>query len=164
MEKAIELAENSTPEDERVHPKVGAVIVKDDGIISRAYRNEDDKGGHAEQLAIEKCHEEDLKGATIITTLEPCIKRGHRFNRSCAEMIVYYGLRKVVIGLLDPNRKVRGKGELLLRQPQNKIAVAHFTSTLSLKIYESNENYIKTHTNDEFKVISLYDPFKKNAF
>lgn len=161
LERAVKLAEKCIPEDDRTHPKVGAVVVKDGKIVSDAYRNEDGMGGHAEQIAIEKCKKEDLKGATVITTLEPCTTRGHASNRPCAEMLLHYGIKKVLIGVLDPNLKIRGDSEILLRQ--NNIIVGYFPSFLSLKIWELNKSFIKEHTKDEFRTVYVYDPSRKKS-
>jgi pyrimidine deaminase RibD-like protein/predicted aspartyl protease len=144
LEVALELARRCTPEDNRRHPSVGAVIVKGGKIVSEAHRNEDGKGGHAEQIAIDRCEEEDLTESIIITTLEPCTKRAHRSNRSCAEMIVYCGMRGVVIGMPDPNPVIRGSGDMLLRL--NNVEVSYFPSELSGMIWELNQDYVKEYT------------------
>lgn len=54
MRLAIEEARKSVSEnDNRVHPKVGAVVVKDGQVLSTAYRGEQ-PGNHAEYVALEK--------------------------------------------------------------------------------------------------------------
>lgn len=74
---AIEEARNSIAEDERPHPKVGAVVVKNGKILSRAYRGENLKS-HAEYIALEeKLPRDVVAGATVYTTLEPCTTRKH---------------------------------------------------------------------------------------
>ena len=66
-----------TMEDDRVHPKVGAVIVKDGRVLSTAHRGEP-IGNHAEFVALEKkLSDEAVAGATVFTTLEPCTTRTH---------------------------------------------------------------------------------------
>jgi pyrimidine deaminase RibD-like protein len=154
LERAIALAEKCVSEDEETHPKVGAVIVKEGKIVSESYRNEDGKGGHAEEIAIKGCRKEDLKGATIISTLEPCTTGRHQPNWPCANLIIFNGIQKVVIGMLDPNRDIRGSGEVLFRQ--NNISVAYFPSRLSAKIWRLNEDFIKYHTEDDFRTVYLY--------
>lgn len=154
LERAITLAEKCVSEDEEIHPKVGAIIVKDDKIVSEAYRNEDGKGGHAEEIAIKRCRKEDLKGATIIATLEPCTTGRHHPNFPCAHLITYNEIQKVVIGILDPNPDIRGKAESLFRK--NDILVAYFPSKLSRRIWGLNEDFIKKHTKDDFRTVYLY--------
>ena len=74
---AIEEARKSVAEDERPHPKVGAVVVKNGEVLSRAHRGEVPKS-HAEYVALEqKLSDELAAGATVYTTLEPCTTRKH---------------------------------------------------------------------------------------
>jgi pyrimidine deaminase RibD-like protein len=74
---AIAEARKSQPEDSRVHPRVGVVVVKDGVVLEKAHRGER-AGCHAEFIALEeKLDEAALVGATIYTTLEPCTSRSH---------------------------------------------------------------------------------------
>ena len=62
----------SVPEDERPHPKVGAVVVKNGLVLSKAHRGEVLKS-HAEYIALDdKLSDDVVAGATVHTTLEPC--------------------------------------------------------------------------------------------
>ena len=54
MEMAVAEARKSKPEDGRVHPKVGVVVVKGGAVLATAYRGEIGKGEHAEYTASEK--------------------------------------------------------------------------------------------------------------
>src|SRR5438045_6903880 len=102
MELAIKEAQKSIPEDSRVHPKVGVVVVKDGNVLARAYRGES-LGKHAEFIALEgKLSGEILAGATIYTTLEPCTSRTHP-KVPCAKRLADRRVARVVIGMLDPN-------------------------------------------------------------
>jgi pyrimidine deaminase RibD-like protein len=74
---AIEEARKSVPEDERIHPKVGVVVVKNGRILATAHRGEISQC-HAEYIALErKLPEAPLSGAMVYTTLEPCTTRKH---------------------------------------------------------------------------------------
>ena len=73
MELAVKEARKCKPEDDRVHPKVGVVVVKDGAVLATAYRGEMGEGEHAEFTALErKLRDVAVAGATVYTTLEPC--------------------------------------------------------------------------------------------
>ncbi|KGT88784.1 deaminase [Enterobacter cancerogenus] len=97
------------------HPKIGAVVSKDGVLLSTGFRGEV-IGKHAERVAIEKLSIDQLQGATIYTTLEPCaeIHEGQR-EKSCCELIATSGISTVFIGALDPNGKIYSNGMNFLR-------------------------------------------------
>ena len=84
---------------------VGAVIVDAEGAeLSRGFSREGgDPVVHAEEAAIGKLSpgEPRLAGATIYSTLEPCSQRQSR-PRTCTELIIAAGLRRVVIAWREP--------------------------------------------------------------
>lgn len=94
------------------NPMVGAVIVKDGRIISRDYHHRCGEY-HAERNAILNC-KEDMTGAELYVTLEPCCHYGK--TPPCTEIIIESGIRKVYIGSMDPNPLVAGKGAEILKQ------------------------------------------------
>jgi pyrimidine deaminase RibD-like protein len=103
MRLAIELAWQCPPS--RTAYSVGAVIVDADGNeISRGFSREGDTPVHAEESALGKLSATDprLAGATIYSTLEPCSARKSR-PRTCTELIVAGGLRRVVIAWREPD-------------------------------------------------------------
>lgn len=109
MNRAIELAENGigwvNP-----NPLVGAVIVKDGRILAEGWHRK--IGGlHAERNAFAAC-KEDSAGATMYVTLEPCCHYGK--TPPCTEAIIEHKIARVVVGLLDPNPLVAGKGMEIL--------------------------------------------------
>ena len=123
VKSAIEAAEKCVSEDQRIHPKVGAAIIKDGQIVCTAYRGEKRPGDHAEYTALfdkEKALNMDLRGATLITTLEPCTSRKHD-NKPCALHIVERGIERVIVGMVDPNPEIRGKGILYLQRKNIKV-------------------------------------------
>src|SRR4051794_23791850 len=71
MRRAIDEARSSTPEDGQVHPKVGAVVVRDGAVLAAAHRGELGAGDHAEYTALErKLGDVSIAGSTVYTTLE----------------------------------------------------------------------------------------------
>ena len=104
------------------NPMVGAVIVKDGRIIGEGYHK---KYGqlHAERNALKDCKEKGNcpKGATIYVTLEPCCHHGK--TPPCTEAIIESGISRVVIGTLDVNPLVAGKGAKLLSEYGIKVEV-----------------------------------------
>ena len=136
MQYAISLAEkargNTSP-----NPLVGTVIVKDDKIVGTGYHREYGNP-HAEAIAIEDA-KSNLKDSTLYVTLEPCIHYGK--TPPCVDKIIKTGIKKVVIGLQDPNPVISGKGIEKLRQ--NGITV--ITGVLKEQIKEQNKGYLKFH-------------------
>src|SRR5271154_3631228 len=102
MRLAIELAWQCPPSQTAY--SVGAVIVDaNGGELSRGFSREDDPVVHAEESALGKLSATDprLAGATIYSTLEPCSQRKSR-PRTCTQLIIAAGLRRVVIGWREP--------------------------------------------------------------
>jgi pyrimidine deaminase RibD-like protein len=103
MRLAVSLAGQCLPSDTAF--SVGAVIVDADGAeVSRGFSREGgDPVAHAEEAALGKLApgEPRLSGATIYSTLEPCSHRKSR-PRTCTELIIAAGLRRVVIAWREP--------------------------------------------------------------
>lgn len=94
------------------NPMVGAVVVKDGRVIGSGY-HEQVGGPHAEVNAIDAAGP-PAEGATLYVTLEPCNHTGR--TPPCTLKIIEAGIRRVVIAMLDPNRKVAGGGADFLKQ------------------------------------------------
>jgi len=101
------------------NPMVGAVLVKNGEIIASAYHSH--FGGlHAEAKVLKKAGQK-AKGATLYVNLEPCVHHGK--TPPCVDAIIAAGVKKVVVGSLDPNPLVNGKGVRKLRQAGVLVAV-----------------------------------------
>lgn len=144
MLKAIELARKSQSEPRKtVPPRVGAVVARDGAVLGDAFRGKKKQGEHAEFTVLEReLKDETLAGSTIFTTLEPCTSR-NRPKLACAERIIERRIAKVFIGTLDPNPRIRGKGELRLRDAG--IQVARFDPDLMPIIEEMNRDFIRQY-------------------
>jgi pyrimidine deaminase RibD-like protein len=137
---AIEEARKSVAEDRRVHPKVGVVIVKDGRVLATAHRGEFPKC-HAEYAALEKkLPDVPLAGSTVYTTLEPCTSRNHP-KVPCADRLAERKVARVVIGILDPDDRISGRGQRTLRRAG--IATAFFDDDLMAEIEELNREFIR---------------------
>jgi len=88
------------------NPSVGAVVVQDGIVVGKGYHK---RAGlpHAEPNALQTAGKR-ARGATIYVTLEPCNHVGR--TPPCTEAILKAGIKRVVIGMGDPNPKVTGRG------------------------------------------------------
>lgn len=93
------------------NPVVGAVVVKNGRVIGEGYH---EKYGqlHAERNALANCME-DPAGADIYVSLEPCCHHGK--TPPCTDAIIERGIKRVFFGSYDPNPKVAGKSEGILK-------------------------------------------------
>lgn len=94
------------------NPRVGAIVVMDGEIISTGYHKRYG-APHAELMAIKKINN-DISGATLFVTLEPCLHHGK--TNPCTEIIHPKIFSKVVIGSRDPNKDAAGGMEKLLQK------------------------------------------------
>ena len=108
------------------NPVVGAILEKDGEIVSEGYHMLYGSH-HAEINALSSAEKlknikfDDFSELTLICTLEPCSHIGK--TGSCADAIVKSGIKKVIIGSVDPNSKVSGKGIEILRKNNIQVEV-----------------------------------------
>ena len=137
MRKSIQESRN----DEKISPKVGAVLVRNDGSYVAAHRGELREGDHAEYTLLErKCTAENVTGTVVFTTLEPCCER-HMPKVSCSQRLIEARVRKVYIGIEDPDPTVSGKGKQRLMEAG--IEVAMYPPELQKEIEEANKDFLQ---------------------
>jgi diaminohydroxyphosphoribosylaminopyrimidine deaminase/5-amino-6-(5-phosphoribosylamino)uracil reductase len=97
------------------NPMVGAVLVKNGKIIGCGWHR---RAGlpHAEIEALRDAEKrrKNPKGATLYVTLEPCSTHGR--TPPCSEAIIAAGIKRVVVGAIDPNPRHAGNGLKILKR------------------------------------------------
>ena len=91
------------------NPRVGCVIVKEGQVIAEGWHVQPG-APHAEAMALARAGEA-ARGAVLYVNLEPCAAHGR--TPPCTEAIIRAGIRRVVIGCLDPNPKMAGGARIL---------------------------------------------------
>jgi riboflavin biosynthesis protein RibD len=90
---------------------VGAVVVRDGELLAEGF-HEGPGLAHAEVDALRKLGGRAV-GATLYVNLEPCCHYGR--TPPCTDALLRSGLRRVIVGMIDPNPLVRGAGIAILR-------------------------------------------------
>ena len=94
------------------NPSVGCILVRDGDVVGQGVTA---SGGrpHAETQALAEAGER-ARGSTAYVTLEPCSHFGH--TPPCADALLKAGVAGVVIGMIDPDRRVRWQGAARLQE------------------------------------------------
>ena len=134
MQRALDLAQKGKGKV-NPNPLVGAIIVKNGEIIGEGYHEAYGRV-HAEINAFNNSIK-DVKGATIYVTLEPCSHYGK--TPPCVDKIIDKKISKVVIGMVDPNPLVAGKGVTKLQEAGIEVIIG----VLEKECKKINEVFIK---------------------
>ncbi|MDY7035154.1 MAG: bifunctional diaminohydroxyphosphoribosylaminopyrimidine deaminase/5-amino-6-(5-phosphoribosylamino)uracil reductase RibD [Thermodesulfobacteriota bacterium] len=118
------------------NPVVGAVIVRNGEIIASGFHR---KAGekHAEIAVLEKIGGKARNGDSLYVTLEPCNHYGR--TPPCTGAILKSGIKRVVVGMRDPNPKVSGGGCEFLEQRGVKVIIG----ILETECRRMNEAFVK---------------------
>lgn len=136
MCRALELARNGWYTTDP-NPRVGCVLVKDGVIIAEGWHAQAGQA-HAEVDALSKLASSDFaRGATAYVTLEPCSHHG--LTGPCCEALIAAGIRRVVVGMQDPNPLVAGKGLKKLLEAGMEVACG----ALQADAAQLNRGFIK---------------------
>ena len=122
MARCLQLAANGR-QNAKPNPMVGAVIVCGGRIIGEGYHVRCGEG-HAEVNAFASVSPADeylLPQSTMYVSLEPCSHYGK--TPPCADLIVRKGVRRVVVGCVDPFARVSGRGIAKLREAGIEVRV-----------------------------------------
>lgn len=166
MEMAVEVMKKSIqePRKDKTSPKVGAVLVKADGTFETSFRGEIRDGDHAEFTLLErKNRTNSLDGSVLFATLEPCAPGARKHPKlGCAERIVNARIKKVWVGVEDPDPLVDRKGIKYLLD--NGVEVEMFDADLQAEIWAENKKFkeeaedrAKQKNSAEFKEVILSD-------
>ncbi|MFK7741575.1 MAG: bifunctional diaminohydroxyphosphoribosylaminopyrimidine deaminase/5-amino-6-(5-phosphoribosylamino)uracil reductase RibD [Planctomycetota bacterium] len=117
MLRALELADRGRFEVEP-NPRVGCLLLQDGEVVAEGW-HEYFGGRHAEAMAIELARERGAKPDTAVVTLEPCSSHqgvDGKKTPPCAQALVEAGVRRVVVGAVDPDPRHRREGIALLEE------------------------------------------------
>lgn len=138
MQRCVELAKNGLGTT-YPNPMVGSVIVFENQIIGEGWHQKAGKP-HAEVNAINSVKDKSLLSkSTIYVSLEPCSHFGK--TPPCSDLIIHHKIPNVVVGTIDPNEKVAGKGIEKLRQSGANVIVG----ILEKKCLELNRRFFTFH-------------------
>lgn len=176
IKRCLQIAKNGLGTT-RPNPMVGATIVYNDKIIGEGFTSSYGQN-HAEVNAINSVKDKTLlKKSTLYVTLEPCSHHGK--TPPCSDLIVSHNIPKVVIGCVDDNPQVAGKGIDRLKAAGCEVIVgvlekeskAHhkrfFTfhnkkrPYIILKWAETNDGFIAPKTKDEQKPVWITNKYSR---
>lgn len=101
------------------NPMVGAVVVRDGLLIGEGWHRAPGQA-HGEVDALARC-DESPRGATIYVNLEPCCHWGR--TPPCTDALLAAGISRVVVGMVDPDPRVSGRGIEILRRAGVEVEV-----------------------------------------
>ena len=128
------------------NPMVGAVLVYGDVIVGEGWHQQYG-GPHAEPNCLRNAEENypqgiDYQSCTLYVNLEPCSHYGK--TPPCAELIIKKGIGRVVVGCLDPNPKVAGRGLKMMQDAGIEVVVGVLENecrTLNKRFFCLHENH-----------------------
>lgn len=174
MRRCLQLAANGL-QNAKPNPMVGAVIVHDGRIIGEGYHARCGEG-HAEVNAFASVKAEDeklLAESTMYVSLEPCSHYGK--TPPCADLIIKKGVRRVVVGCIDPFAQVHGRGIKKLQDAGIEVEVG----VLEKECLELNRRFVTVNEkhrpyiilkwaqtangfiDDNYKQMAISSPFTK---
>lgn len=176
IKRCLEIAKNGLGST-RPNPMVGCIIVHNNKVIGEGFTSSYG-GNHAEVNAIKSVTDKTLlKMSTLYVTLEPCSHYGK--TPPCSDLIIKYQIKNVVIGCIDDNKKVAGKGIKKLRDSGCNVTVGVLEALckkhhkrfftfhnkkrpyIILKWAETLDGFIAPDTKDEQKPVWITNSFSR---
>jgi diaminohydroxyphosphoribosylaminopyrimidine deaminase/5-amino-6-(5-phosphoribosylamino)uracil reductase len=118
---------------------VGAVVTHGNRIVGEGFTSPFG-GAHAEVRALDSVSDKSLlRDATLYVTLEPCCHFGK--TPPCTDRIRSSGIPRVVVGILDPNPQVAGKGVAILKEAGCEV----ITGILEEECEEHHRRFLTYH-------------------
>src|SRR5690606_20169694 len=117
MREAIQLADLGRFEVEP-NPRVGCILLQDGEVVARGH-HEFFGGRHAEAVALDLASKSGKRPDTAVVTLEPCSSEkgvDGKKTSPCAQALIAAGIKRVVIGSVDPDPRHRRKGIAMLEE------------------------------------------------
>lgn len=124
IQRCIQLAKNGQG-NTAPNPLVGSVVVYNNKIVGEGFHQQYG-AEHAEVNALKNIPNEILSECTLYVNLEPCSHFGK--TPPCADLIISKGIKRVVIGTLDPYEKVAGRGVEKLQNAGIVTSINHCVS------------------------------------
>ncbi len=134
MRRAISLAEKARGKTSP-NPMVGAVVVRSGKIVGEGFHTRAGQP-HAEIVALRKAGDK-ARSADLYVNLEPCCHFGR--TPPCIDAIIQAGIKRVFVGMKDPNKLVSGKGLRFLKAQGVNI----FQDVLKEECMKLNESFMK---------------------
>ncbi len=128
------------------NPRVGAVIVSPEGTVRSVGAHQHPGQPHAEQLALARLT--DVTRDTMVVTLEPCDHHGQ--TPPCTDAIIESGIKRVIVGTLDPDPRVSGRGTKRLREAGIEVIDSGLT-----ELVESNDSSYFHHRRTGRPLVTL---------
>ncbi len=128
------------------NPMVGCVIVRNGAIVGEGFHARFG-GPHAEVAALAQAGPR-ARGSTLYATLEPCDHSGK--TPPCTRSIIAAGVARVVVAMLDPNPRVRGRGISRLRKNSIRVSLG----PMSAEARSLNPAYIRSWKKQDGGVIA----------
>ena len=143
MRSALDATSGTYPHP---NPRVGAVIVSPDGLVRSVGVHVGPGHPHAERMALAALN--DTRGDTMVVTLEPCSHHGR--TPPCTDAIIESGIRRVIVGTIDPDPRVSGNGIARLRSAGVEVVESGLSS-----VVEANDPGYYHHRRTGLPLVTL---------